>query len=42
MWRFNRAIEEKACNIAMKGGASGFLAGRAVWASVVDAQDPET
>ncbi|BBU79259.1 hypothetical protein EIMP300_06590 [Escherichia coli] len=26
----------------MKGGASGFLAGRAVWASVVGAQDPQT
>ena len=29
-------------SIAMKGGASGFLAGRAVWASVVGAQDPQT
>jgi sulfofructosephosphate aldolase len=26
----------------MKAGASGFLAGRAVWASVIGAQDPRT
>ena len=32
----------RAVSIAMKGGASGFLAGRAVWASVVGAQDPQT
>ena len=32
----------RAVRIAMKGGASGFLAGRAVWASVVGAQDPQT
>lgn len=32
----------RAVRIAMKGGASGFLAGRAVWASVVGAQDPHT
>ena len=32
----------RAVSIAMKSGASGFLAGRAVWASVVGAQDPQT
>ncbi|MEF3098118.1 aldolase [Raoultella terrigena] len=32
----------RAVRIAMKGGASGFLAGRAVWASVIGAQDPRT
>ncbi|MBZ9580703.1 aldolase [Klebsiella quasivariicola] len=32
----------RAVRIAMKGGASGFLAGRAVWASVIGAQDPQT
>lgn len=32
----------RAVRIAMKGGASGFLAGRAVWASVIGAQDPKT
>lgn len=32
----------RAVRIAMQGGASGFLAGRAVWASVVGANDPET
>ena len=32
----------RAVRIAMKGGASGVLAGRAVWASVIGAQDPQT
>ncbi|WP_434637765.1 aldolase [Klebsiella sp. I138] len=32
----------RAVRIAMKAGASGFLAGRAVWASVIGAQDPQT
>ncbi|MCS2162837.1 aldolase [Scandinavium sp. H11S7] len=32
----------RAVRIAMKGGASGFLAGRAVWASVIGATDPLT
>lgn len=32
----------RAVRIAMKAGASGFLAGRAVWASVIGAQDPRT
>ncbi|WHP32290.1 aldolase [Trabulsiella odontotermitis] len=32
----------RAVRIAMQGGASGFLAGRAVWASVIGAQDPQT
>lgn len=32
----------RAVRIAMMGGASGFLAGRAVWASVIGAQDPQT
>ncbi len=32
----------RAVSIAMKGGASGFLAGPAVWASVVGAQNPQT
>ena len=32
----------RAVRVAMQGGASGFLAGRAVWASVIGAQDPQT
>lgn len=32
----------RAVRIAMQGGASGFLAGRAVWASVIGATDPQT
>ena len=32
----------RAVRIAIKAGASGFLAGRAVWASVIGAQDPQT
>lgn len=32
----------RAVRIAMQGGAAGFLAGRAIWASVIGAQDPQT
>ncbi|ADO47509.1 aldolase [[Enterobacter] lignolyticus] len=32
----------RAVRLAMMGGASGFLAGRAIWASVIGAQDPDT
>lgn len=32
----------RAVRIAVDAGASGFLAGRAVWASVIGAQDPQT
>lgn len=32
----------RAVRIAMSAGASGFLAGRAIWASVIGAQDPAT
>ncbi len=32
----------RAVSVAMQAGASGFLAGRAVWASVIGAQDANT
>ena len=32
----------RAVDVAMQAGASGFLAGRAVWASVIGAEDAGT